>query len=665
MAQASWHSRGMPNADANPGSDLGLRWATLGALALVVLALIMNTCAMDRLETQVIRQTRALEGQFGGGSSGQGLASRPAAGAATATSRIPGTGTGFEAVGWGGRRAEILHVEGAAPDAPLTISQKPRPQGDTYVNRRSSPPSSLNYYATSEGETQSITQYVISRLIGPDLDAPPGIEPGIARSWQVSDDKLTYTYALRKGVQFADGRPFTSADVLFSFEVMRDPAVNAQHMRPVFEDVESVEAPDAHTVVVKYRKKHWLGLYAVGYDLRILNKGWYEEQIPAWAERLGLSTFATEPGKPGFGEVFNRMTIPCPGTGPYYFTPDTYDKNKSVELRQNPFYWGIQGQPTWYNVSGLRWIFISDEIAAMEEFRKGNFDVTVVEFEVYDNQLRNDPTITSIAQYYEYDHIGLGWSEVTWNNRRPPFDDPRVRKAMAHLLDREYMVDEVQAGRGSVPTSPTKRIYPSYSQDLVPWKYDIEEARRLLAEAGWKDSDGDGVLDRDGKRFEFELKLGSQRRFYVQLASALQEGCAKVGIRMTPRTLEWATFIEDFQERRFDAASLVRSFPAAWIDPSESYHSANDVPRGGNDAGWHSDEADRILDAMKEEFDEAKRTELWHQFNRIFHEEQPVLLVTHSLVGVLSSNRFEDQRVRPTGLRMEDFWVKPENVRYK
>ena len=647
------------------GSDTGLRWATLGVLALVVLALLLNVCAMDRLEKQVVRQTRALEsGAVGGGGPIRGSAAASAAGT-PATPATPGTGTGREGVGWGGRRAEILHVEGAAPDAPLSLREKPRPQNDIYVNRRSSPPSSLNYYATNEGDTSTITGYILARLVAVDLDAPPAIQPSLATSWEVSDDKLTYTYRLRKGAQFADGRPFTSADVKFSFDVMRDPSVNAQHLRAAFEDVEELLTPDAQTVIVRYRKKHWKGIYSVGYDLRVLNKGWYEEQIPGWARRLGIATFATEPGKPGFGEVFNGITIPCPGAGAYYFSGDIYDPEKPLELRQNPFYWGIQGQPTWYNFTALRWIFISDEIAAMEEFRKGNFDTTVVEFDVYDNQLESDPTITSIANYFEYDHTALGWAEIIWNCRRPPFDDARVRRAMAHLLDREYVLKEINRGRGQVAVCPTKPAYPSYSHDIVPLKYDVEEARRLLAEAGWKDNDGDGILDKNGKRFEFELKLGSSRRFYVQIASALQEGCAKAGIRVTPRTLEWATFVDDLDNRRFEAVSLVRSMPAPWIDPSETWHSSQDVPRGGNDAGWHSDEADRILDAMREEFDESGRNELWHEFNHVFAEEQPVLLVIHSLVGVLSSNRFENQRVRPTGLQMVDFWVKPENVRYK
>ena len=143
---------------------------------------------------------------------------------------MPGTGTGMTASGWGGATAELLYVEGAVPGAPVSLAQKPKPQNDTYVSRRTSPPSSLNYYATNEGDASTVTKYVLGRLIEIDPDAPPAVLPGLATSWEVSDDKLTYTYHLRKGVLFADGRPFTAADVKFSFDVMRDPEVNAEHM---------------------------------------------------------------------------------------------------------------------------------------------------------------------------------------------------------------------------------------------------------------------------------------------------------------------------------------------------------------------------------------------------------------------------------------------------
>lgn len=618
---------------------------------------ILNTWQIDRLEGRLVEIRQGGGGSSGGG--GGGTRPDPAA-----PRGAPGEGTGITVTGWGGAAAELRFVEGAAAGAPLTLDQKPHPQGDTYVNRRSSAPGSLNIYTSNEGDARTVARETLDNLMRLRPEDPSHVDPSLATSWEVSDDKLTYTYHLRRGVLFADGRPFTSADVKFSFDVMRDPTVQADHMRGDFEEVESLETPDDFTVVTRNRKTDWKGIYAVGYSLPILNKGWYEEEIVRLAEELGTATPAIEPGTPGFGEVFNKIRVPGPGTGPYMIPSRKYDKGNPVLLDKNPFYWGTQVFPEWFNFAHEKWVYITDEVAAFEAFRKGEFDVTVVELDNYDDELSKDPTITSMSNYYEYDHIGLGFNYIAWNARKPPFDDARVRKAMTHLVDREFILREISRGRGRIATSYGKPIYPEYSQDLEPWPYSPETAAKLLAEAGWKDTDGDGVLDKNGVRFEFEFKVPSGTRFYDQLAEILKDSAGKVGIRVEKRPLEWSTFVEDLYERRFDAASLVASFADPWIDPRE-FHSSADVPRGSNTPGWHNAEADAIIDEFKVEFDPAKRIELFHRFNRIWHEEQPMTLMIHNLVGVLQNNRFENVKVYPTGLRNHAYWVEPENVKYK
>lgn len=636
-------------------SSTRLQIATVIGLGVVAIISLANLLAMDRLERQVIDTRKTVERLEGGGGGGQVVT-------VAATALVPGTSTGQTAVGWGGEQAEILAVEGALPGAPVLLSQKPRPQNDTYVNRRSSPPKTLNFYTTSEGDTSTINSYVLGRLIEVDMDRPPEVVPGLATRWEVSDDHLTYTYYLRKGVQHADGRPFTSADVKFSFDVMRDPAVNAEHLRGSFEDVVELQTPDDYTVVVKYRQAYWRGLYTVGYDLRILNKGWYEENIPKYAEKFDVSSYSIEPGKPGFGDVFNKILIPCPSTGPYYYLGDDYSPDKPLELQQNPFHWGTQVRPTWWNFRKLRWVFISDEVAAFEEFRKKKFDITVVDFNTWDDEYSKDPTVTGIAKYYEYDHMGLAYSYIGWNTRKAPFDDPRVRTAMTHLTDREWIKREIERGRGDIAVCPSKTIYPNYNKDLVPQKYDLEAAKRLLAEAGWKDSDGDGVLDKDGKRFEFEIKVPSGRRFYTQVTAQLEDAARKVGLRMATRPLEWATFKQDLEERNFDGVILYNSFSDPWIDSYDAFHSSQDVPRGGNLPGWRNARADELLTAMRAEFDTDKRDAMYKEFCKVFYDEQPLTLLMHGRVGVLAANRYEDVKVRPTGLQFFEFWVKPENV---
>ena len=240
--------------------------------------------------------------------------------------------------------------------------------------------------------------------------------------------------------------------------------------------------------------------------------------------------------------------------------------------------------------------------------------------------------------------------------------DVQHRLAMAHLVDKEWIKKELERGRGDVAVCPTKMIYPQYNKELKPPAYDLEEAKRLLAEAGWKDSDGDGVLDRGGKRFEFELKVPSGRRFYEQVSAQIEDATRKVGIRMAARPLEWATFSQDLDERRFDAVVLYESFSDPWIDSFDSYHSSQDVPRGGNLSGWHNAAVDALLEQMRVEFDNDKRDGMYREFCSIFQSEQPQTLLMHGRVGVIQNKRFEEVKVRPTGMQIFELWVKPENV---
>jgi peptide/nickel transport system substrate-binding protein len=633
---------------------------TLLLLGVLVTTTTM-TCSNDRLEGRVIKIEKRLES--GGPAS---AAAAPTGGAPTGAARAPGQPTPYSATGWGGKTAQILYVEGAVPDAPLTLAQKPRPQNDWYVMQWGSAAKTLNYYTSNEGEIAQIIKYIVIPMIGVDPDHPPGVVPYLATSWDVADDKLTYTFHLRRGVLFADGRPFSSADVKFSFDVVRDQEVGAAHLAPGFEDVESVSTPDPYTVVVKYKKKYWKGLYQFGFSLRVLNKAWYEEQIPLYAKKLGEEKWSTEPGKPGFGTVFRKIRMPCPGAGPYYIAKDEDYSQERVILTQNPFYYGIQVHPTWWNFVQVRRVYIKDEVAVDEAFRKQEFDVMSVAHDRWEEQLKNDPIVNRISKHYLYDHTGLDTSIFVWNCRKDPFDDKRVRQAMTMLLDRQWIIDKIYRGNATPAVCRSKRSYPSYSPELQPYPFDIEKAKALLTEAGWRDTDGDGILDRNGKRFEFALKSSTGGgAASMRIIGAFQDACKKAGIRVDNPQSEWSTFIDDFDQRRFDAAFLNFSWGDPWIDLYEEAHSSQDVPGGQNAPGWHNKRVDELVSAMREEFDENKRNAMFHEFNKLFYEDQPITLFAHPLVSVCQNKRFEGVHIRPTGLQFFDMWVKPENVLHK
>ncbi len=619
--------------------------AVLGLLVLVGVAILhSNTRVMDRINS-IETQVRELRGVPMAAPVGPSMAS--AGPAATLPSGPPGTGG-----------KPMKHTE------PRPVP----PQGDFYIQAEVGEPSSLNYYASNEGITNTITSVALGRLLNIDLDAPPKVDPGLAESWEVSEDKKTYTFHLRPGVVFSDGSPFAADDVLFTYAVVKDEKVNAHHIRSGLTEVETVEKVDDLTVRVRYARLYWKGLYAVGFSLKILPKAWYEANLPLKAKELGIAKWSVVPGQEGFGEVFNQMRDIPPGTGAYMYRPGVSWKTaESITLFRNPRSWFKQKYPWCYNLDGVQWRFIKDDVAKNEEFRKQGVDVMVCDHDNWYDNLSKDPEIARIARHYSYDHIGLGYSFIAWNCRKPPFDDARVRRAMTMLTDRKTILDQIERGEGTIAVCPNKRVYPDYSNDIEPWPFDIEKARALLAEAGWKDSNGDGILDRDGKDLEFEYKYPTPRRFFVRVGALLRDACQRAGIRMREAPLEWSVFYQQFKDRNYDAVCLYGSFPDPWIDPFEEWHSSQDIPGGNNEAGWHNAEADRVMEAMREEFDDAKRAALFHRFNRLFHEDQPFTLLVHGQVGVLLNRRFQDVRevMRPTGNQFLDFWVKPEDVLHR
>lgn len=590
--------------------------------------------------------------------------SSPEVAGGPASARAPGTPSGVETKGWGGTVAPVTFVEGAAADAPLKPSDKPRPQCDWFVQGfRSSPPQSLNVLASAEPDAAGIGRFVLGRLLEVDPDNPPNVIPSLAMSWEIGDRGRSCTYTLRRGVQFADGRPFTSADVKFSFDVLRDPGVTADHLRPHLDAVSAIEAPDPATVVVRFKRVHWKAPFLVGHGLPILNEGWYDERIPLEAERAGTTAFSIEPGQAGFAEVFNRISEPCPGTGPYHLASPDDHGDGFVHLTQNPFSWRTQVRPTHHNFLALRWESFPDEGAEFDAFVHRRLDVWVVPHPTWENQLSRDPRIASAGFHLVYDHIGLDCSAIVWNCRKEPFDDPDVRRAMTHLTDRPHLLSHLEEGHGSVAVCNAKRSYPEYSGGLEPHPFDLREAKRLLAKAGWwEDTDADGVLDRKGRPFEFEMMIPAGRKTFLDLVRIIRPACEELGLRMIVVEVSPEDFVRNAEMRRFQALAGYRSWPDPWIDLYEQYHSSEHLPRRGNLSGWKNPSADELLEQMQAELDSAKRIELFHRFNELFHQEQPVTLLLHGKVGALVARRFEGVSVRPTGLQIFDLWVRPENA---
>lgn len=530
----------------------------------------------------------------------------------------------------------------AAPDASTPVSAAPADgatveYGDALVENETAAPAHLNIHlSTADGVSNYIGSYIFETLLDMDDDTLDMI-PNLAERWEVSDDHLVYTFYLRKDVKFTDGTPLTANDVKVTFDLIMNPEHDTANLRNYLQDVESLEVIDDHTVrftVSQPYFRHPLVLGAINvYPAHIYGNG----------------DFNKHPN--------NRAPI---GSGPYVF--QEWDTTGSqIVLVRNEDWWGPKPP-----LARRVFRFIKDDNAQFQALERHDVDKIDVppqqwarrtaspRFEQEFEKLVLDSPIPGYLSRFNY---------IGWNTRKPQFADKRVRQALCMLFNRPLIIKEVWSGYGEVAVSDIYPKSPDHNPELQPWPFDPERAKQLLDEAGWKDTDGDGVRDKDGVKFEFELSYGSSVPEYDQLGAVFQDELRRAGIRVALNPAEWATFQQRVHERKFDACML------AWLavpyyDGYQLWHSTQ-AADGSNYPGFVNEEADRIMEEARVTFDAEKRRALNHRLEEILHEEQPYLFLYHRPGLIALDKRFEGVVVHTAGIDPLEWWVPVAMQRYK
>ncbi|HBD07121.1 MAG TPA: peptide-binding protein [Syntrophobacteraceae bacterium] len=502
--------------------------------------------------------------------------------------------------------------------------------GDWLVAHLSAEPATLNPITATDAYASQINQYIYESLLKRD-EQTTRLVPELAESWDVAEDHLTYTFHLKKGVAWQDGVPFTARDVVFSYQRIQDPKVDAAHQRNYYRDIDQLEMLDDYTVRFRYRVPYYRALEVCG-------------EMPIVPAHL----FAE-------GDDFNLHPIgrqPL-GTGPYRLIK--WDTGEQIVLERDDRYWGIKP-----HLRRIVFKVVTDSTVALEVLKQHGLDVMSlrpIQWSMQTRGKRFQQDFQKLKYYLpSYNFIG-------WNLRRPLFQDHPVRQAMTMLVNREPILKKILFGLGTVVSGPFYVNSPDYNQAIKPYPFDPKRALELLNEAGWTDHDGDRILDKDGVPFEFEFVISAGSKFAEQLATILQENLKQVGIKMRIRKLEWAVFIQKIDAREFDACTL--GWSLGWdSDPFQVWHSSQ-VDKGSNFVGFVNEEADRIIVEARQEFDEAKRRQMYHRFHEIIHEEQPYtfLFTLEALVAV--DKRFANVHVYPMGMVPKEWWVPKDLQRYR
>ena len=275
-----------------------------------------------------------------------------------------------------------------------------------------------------------------------------------------------------------------------------------------------------------------------------------------------------------------------------------------------------------------------------------------------------DQTLMKRVARYEYMTPYNGYRYIAWNQqdgRGNPsmFADRRVRQALTMLVDRKRMIDEVMLGYGQIADGPFNPLGEQSSPDVEPWPHDIERAKRLLAEVGYTDRDGDGVIENQaGRPLRFKLTYPSGNAFYRKLIAFLKDSYAKAGVVLEPDPIEWSVMVERLNNKSFEAICL------GWTSGPETdiyqmFHSAQTLPGGDNFVHYRSEQLDRLIEQARQTIDPEQRRALWRQAHEVMHEDQPYTFLSWGQSLRFLDERFQNVHLLRAGLNPRAEWYVP------
>lgn len=475
---------------------------------------------------------------------------------------------------------------------------------------------------TSDSASSDIQTHIYNGLLKYDKDIR--LTGDLAESWEVSPDGLTITFRLRKNVRWQDGKPYTSADALFSYQFMVDPKTPTPYSGDYLK-VAKAEAPDPHTFKVTYKEVFAPGLAS-----------WGLSQLPAHLLK----------GQDVRSSPLNRKPV---GTGPYIL--EEWEPGTRISLKANPDY--FDGRPY---VDRVVYRVIPDTATIFLELRSGGIDMTGLDALQYKRQ-----TSTKFFErnFKKYRYLSSTYTYVGWNLRDKRFKDVRVRRALSYAIDQDEIIKGVLLGLGQPATGPLKPGTYWYNPKVKRYEYDPAKAKALLAECGWKDSDGDGILDKDGEPFAFTMITNQGNQYRANAGVIIQRRLAQIGIKAELRTIEWAAFLKEFINKgRFEACILAWTIPP---DPDlyDVWHSSNAKPGGLNFTDYKSPEVDRLLAEQRLTFDQAKRKAIIDRIQEIMAEDVPYTFLYVAEALPIVNSRFQGIKPAPAGItyNFERWWV--------
>lgn len=499
--------------------------------------------------------------------------------------------------------------------------------GDTLVEGSIGEATNLIPMLASDSASHNISGLIINGLLKYDKDVK--LVGDLAESWEVSPDGLQITFKLRRGVTWHDGHPFTARDVLFGLQTITNPNTPTAYAED-FRQVEKAEALDDYTFRVTYEKP-------------------FAPALTSWGNLVVLPKHLLE-GKDVAKSELGRRPV---GTGPYRFRE--WISRDRVILEANPNY--FEGRP-YLDRYVIR--VIPDLATMFLELKASGLDLMGLTPIQYKRQT-GDRFFQ--GNYRKYRYLANGYTYLGYNLLEPKFKDKRVRQALSYAIDKEEIIKVVLLGLGVPATGPYKPGLWFYNPNVRKYPFDPAKAVALLNEAGWEDRDGDGILDKDGKPFEFTVITNEGNPLRQRTAVIIQERLKKIGIRMKIRIIEWSAFINEFIDKKDFEATILGWTTGFEPDQYDIWHSSKTGKKELNFISFKNSEIDELLEQGRRTFDQEKRKAIYFRLQEVLAEEQPYTFLYVPEALPIVHSRVHGIEPSPLGISYNFYrWYVPQGL---
>lgn len=449
---------------------------------------------------------------------------------------------------------------------------------------------------------------------------------------------MSLEYEIRPEAVWDNGTPITANDYVFTVKSMKNPKTDAAHIRPYFEFIKDIVIDPSNdkkfTIYAKDRyilSEEFSGYWVLPeyiYDPEKIMRKFTIKELNEDVEKLRGNKFINEFAKLYNSEPFAREKGYVVGSGPYDFVE--WKTKRYITLTKKKDWWGNKIKEKGFDNGPDKIVYkvVPDWTTAITAMKDEEMDIAsgirAKDFvDLKENESFKKLYDLHAPDFMTYDYIGM-------NMRKPIFSDKKVRQAMAHLVDRKLIREVLMYGYGEAVDGPYHPTKAWYNKNLKSREIDLNKAKELLAEAGWKDTDNDGLLDKviDGKKTPFKVSVkynqGNTRR--ENSALMFKENAKKVGIEADVQVREWTVFIEETKAHNFDM------YVGGWVggtglnDSKQIWHSSS-YNGGSNYVGFGTPESDELIEKIRYNLDESSRTQQYLRLQEIIHDEAPYVFL--------------------------------------